>query len=295
MDNTYWSTYVQSSEELYSSRALRFRQDNQSVWIGAMGVEDGTDILEVGCGGGLFTHRIKAALPNVRATGLDLDDAHVAYAADKAASLGLDCAFVSGDACALPFQAGTFDLCFSHTVMNFCDPDRFAAEQYRVLRTGGRMVAMDVVNFGNTAERWLPAEEGEEKRLFDRLWDAAGQSSLSHIAYHANSKRQWAKSMEAAGFGHISMRVLAAVSYCPDSHDVSRALAHEQINDDRLSELSSVEKARRMAPAALTAQEMARLTALINARYDARIARYEGGDKLWDYGTSTVLCVCGTK
>lgn len=295
MRNTEWSTYVQTPEELYRSRALRFRQDNQAIWLDAMGVTDGMDILEVGCGGGVFSHRIKAALANTRVTGLDLDDAHVAYATDMAATLGLDCAFVAGDACALPFDAGTFDLCFSHTVMNFCDPDMFAAEQYRVLRPGGRMVAMDVVNFGNTAERWLPTEEGEEKRLFDRLWDAANHNRHSRVTFHSNSKRQWAKSMQEAGFARISMRVLAAVSYCPDSYDVSRAHAHEQINEDRLSELSSVQKARRMAPAALTAQELERLNGLINARYDARIARYESGEQLWDYGTSTVLCVCGTK
>jgi len=34
--NNYWSAYVQSSEELYQSRALRFREDNADLWLSAL-------------------------------------------------------------------------------------------------------------------------------------------------------------------------------------------------------------------------------------------------------------------
>lgn len=293
--NKYWSTYVQTSEELYRSRALRFREDNQSAWLNLMSVTDGLNVLEVGCGGGLFCHRIKAALPNTKVTGLDLDEAHISFAISKASELNLDCTFVPGDACKLPFGADTFDLCFSHTVMNFCAPDTFAAEQYRVLKAAGRMVAMDVINFGNTAERWVPTEESEENRLFDRLWAAARQNELSRIRRHSDSKQQWAKSMCMAGFTNITFRTLAAITYCPDSFEVSDKLAHEQIDEDRLSELCSIEKARRMAPNALTSEAFVRLTDLINIRYDTRIEQYKRGERIWDFGTTTVLAVIGTK
>ncbi len=293
--NKYWSTYVQTSEELYRSRALRFREDNQSIWLNLMGVTDGLNVLEVGCGGGLFCHRIKSALPNTNVTGLDFDDAHILFAINKASELNLDCMFISGDACKLPFEANTFDLCFSHTVMNFCSLDTFAAEQYRVLKAYGRMVAMDVINFGNTAERWAPTEESEEKRLYDHLWTAASQNELSQIRRHSDSKQQWAKSMCVAGFTNISFRTLAAITYCPDSFEVSSELAYEQINVDRLSELCSIEKARRMAPNALTSEEFVRLTDLINIRYDTRIEQYKRGERIWDFGTTTVIAVIGTK
>lgn len=295
MGNTYWSTYVQTSEELYRSRALRFREDNQAVWLDMLGVADGMNILEVGCGGGLFSHRIKLAMPGATVTGMDLDNAHVAYAASKAAELGIDCTFISADACSLPFEANTFDLCFSHTVMSFCDPDAFASEQYRVLTSNGRMVAMDVINRGDAAERWVPEENTTEKLLFDRLWDAASKNENSQIKRHSNSKRQWAASMQKAGFTDIAFRVLATMTYCPDSADIDKEMAYEQINEDRLSELCSIEKARHMAPEALTAQAFAELTDLINARYDKRILQYDRGERLWDYGTTTVLAVIGTK
>lgn len=293
--NTYWSTYVQTTEELYGSRALRFREDNSQTWLNMMGAVDGMRILEVGCGGGLFCHRVKVALPDAHVTGLDLDDGHVAYAARKAAELDLDCTFVAGDACQLPFSAETFDLAFSHTVMCFCDPDRFSSEQYRVLSAGGHMVAMDVINRGNSAEQWLPPNDTEEQRLFDRLWAAACLNDLSQIKRQSDSKRQWAESMRTAGFVDISFRTLATISYCPDSADVDDERALDQISQDRLSTLSSCEKARRMAPEALSTAAYQRLTDLINHRYDERVALYQRSERLWDYNTSTVLAVVGAK
>ena len=291
--SVYWSTYVQTSEELYASRALRFRHDNSQLWLDALGAENGMKVLETGCGGGVFCHRIKEALPECSVTGTDLDAGHIAFAQRKSAELGMDCTFLCCDACAMPFKDASFDLAFSHTVMCFCDPDRFAAEQYRVLRDGGRMTAMDVINRAS-AERWLP-ENPRESELFGKLWEAASQNEHSDIPRFADSKRVWAESMKKAGFKEITFKVLAVVSYCPDSADVSRETAMEMINEDRLSALSSAQKARIMAPGALTEAEYAELESLINARYDERIALYDRGEKLWDYGTSTVIAVTGVK
>ncbi len=291
--SVYWSTYVQTSEELYASRALRFRQDNAPLWLEAIGVQDGMNVLEAGCGGGIFCHRIKEMLPGCRVTGIDLDAGHIDYARAKTAELGMDCEFLRCDACDMPFADASFDLAFSHTVMCFCDPDRFAAEQHRVLKNGGRMTAMDVINRAS-AERWLP-ENPRESELFGRLWEAASQNEHSDIPRFSDSKRVWAASMEKAGFTQIEFRVLAVMSYCPDSADVSREMALAMINEERLSALSSVRKACVMAPAALTEQEYAELEALIHGRYDDRIALYDRGEKLWDYATSTVIAITGVK
>ncbi len=60
--NTDWSNYVQTPEELYRSRALRFNGLNKDVWLRAMGIQSGMNVLEVGCGSGIFCHRIKTFL-----------------------------------------------------------------------------------------------------------------------------------------------------------------------------------------------------------------------------------------
>lgn len=291
--SVYWSTYVQTSEELYASRALRFREDNAGVWLDAIGVKDGMHVLEAGCGGGVFSHRVKAALPGCSVTGIDYDAGHIEYARAKTAELGLDCEFLCCDACDMPFADECFDLAFSHTVMCFCDPDRFAAEHYRVLKNGGRMTAMDVIN-RPSSERWIP-ENPREGELFGKLWEAASQNKNSNIPRFSDSKRVWAQSMEKAGFTDINFKVLAVMSYCPDSADVPRDLALAMINEERLSALCSVRKARVMAPDALTAEGYAELETLIHQRYDERIALCGRGEKLWDYATSTVLAITGVK
>ena len=99
--NSDWSRYVQTSEELYRSRALRFHDGNRDLWLQALGVKDGMKVLELGCGGGIFCHRIKTYLPNTRVTGLDFDTGHIKYAKAKSVEFGLDCAFINGDATAL--------------------------------------------------------------------------------------------------------------------------------------------------------------------------------------------------
>jgi 2-polyprenyl-3-methyl-5-hydroxy-6-metoxy-1,4-benzoquinol methylase len=65
MNNYIWSKYVQTTEELYYSREMRFNDSNKDLWLNAIGVKSGQNILEVGCAGGIFCHRIKKYVPEV--------------------------------------------------------------------------------------------------------------------------------------------------------------------------------------------------------------------------------------
>lgn len=293
--NHYWSTYVQKTEELYMSRSLKFTRENMVRWLGAMRLRDGMRLLEVGCAGGLLCHRIKEALPGTEVTGLDFDLGHIEYARRKSAELGLDCDFVEGDACALPFADERFDACFSHTVINFCEPTAFVREQYRVLKPGGRMMILCVVNTPSGPEAWVPVEGDADKLLFDRVWAAAERNPNSDIKRYEGSPERYFVHLQKAGFCEISADAVAAVTYAPDCANVSREAALAQINEDRLSALCSAEKAYIMAPDALTAEEYALLCAQINARFDTRIARYERGEKCWEFRVATVLVISGTK
>lgn len=72
-------------------------------------------------------------------------------------------------------------------------------------------------------------------------------------------------------------------------------MARAQINDDRISELSSVEKAYKMAPNALSITEYQTLLDMINRRYDKKILQYENGDKNWEFRITTTVLISGTK
>lgn len=292
--NTYWSTYVQSSEELYRSRELRFHEGNKELWLNALQVKDGMQILEVGCGGGIFCHRIKTYLPNTKVVGLDRDSGHVEYAKQKSKELGIDCTFINGDAVALPFQNDAFDLCFSHTVFDFCEPDAYIREQQRVLKPDGKMVIANVYG-GYNSEQWKPTDTDEEKALFDRLWSQAEKNELSQIKKNGVGIQHYPKYLRQAGFKNIKIEAIAVVPYSPDSGDVSRDAARRQINENRLSEISSVHKARLMAPSALTDTEYTQLVAMIHRRYDRRIEQYEQGNEVWDFSISTIFMASGVK
>lgn len=293
--NTYWSQYVQKTEELYLSRALKFNRGNMDKWIAAMELRDGMKILEVGCAGGLLCHRLKECLPNAEITGLDFDTGHIAFAERKAKELNLQCSFVAGDAVKLPFEDGSFDVCCSHTVMNFCEPRKFVGEQYRVLKPGGRMIIMDVYGRGLSPEAWVPTDGCEEKELFNKVWSAASENPNSEIKRYENRPEKYAGYLEAQGFHNISVDAMATVNFAPDYDNVDDETALAQINDDRISELSSVEKAYALAPDGLSQEEYRDLTDMINRRYDEKIRQYKSGSKSYDFRIATTVLISGTK
>lgn len=293
--NNYWSTYVQYTEELYRSRALRFHDGNKDLWLNLIGVQDGMNVLEVGCGSGIFCHRIKTYLPNTKVTGIDLDSGHIEYAKKKSAELGVDCTFINGDATALPFPDNTYDLCFSYTVIDFCEPSLFINEQKRVLKPGGTLTVLNILGGGINSEMWKPENADEEKALFDKLWSQAEKNKLSDIKKYPLSLCDYPIHLEKAGLKEINLNVLAVASYNPDSCRVSESAAMEQINENRYCELCSVQKAQSMAPAALTDTEFETLLALINRKYDQRIRKYQSGEKLWDFSAGITFAASGKK
>ncbi|MHB1153906.1 MAG: class I SAM-dependent methyltransferase [Eubacteriales bacterium] len=293
--NTYWSTYVQKTEELYNSRALKFHRGNIDKWASAMQIQDGMKILEVGCAGGLLCHRLKEYLPNTDITGLDFDLGHIEYANKKSKELNLACDFIAGDATALPFNENTFDVCYSHTVINFCEPELFVGEQYRVLKTGGKIIILCVINPSNKPEEWIPTDGCDEKKLFDKVWQEASKNSKSDIKKYENNAEKYFEYINNQGFKNISIDTVATVKYAPDCYNISHDMAIAQINEDRLSEACSVEKAYIMAPEALTDEEYCLLLKLINRRYDKRIEQYEKGEKSWEFRVATTLVISGTK
>ena len=294
--NKIWSQFVQSSEELYRSRALRFNAANKNLWLAAMEITDGINVLEIGCGGGIFCHRIKEFLPNCTVTGMDRDAGHIEYATAKTAELGLDCKFVVGDALELPFTANTFDACTSHTVLEHVPAEKFLSEQHRVLKPGG-VTSVLCVQTGMTIspENWKPTES-EENDLLSKAWDKAGNFDKEHgIGAYGLRPDEILAALEKAGFTNVNVKFICAGWYAPDNADVSDEMAIEMINVNRLHTLSSMTKALNIAPDGLTKAEAMRLAELVNQRYDARVDMYKKGEKLWDVACSTVLVATGCK
>ena len=290
-----WSNFVQTSEELYLSRRLRFRHDNGQLWLDAMGLKEGMNILEVGAGSGPFCHRIKELMPSTVVTGLDRDEGHIEYAKNKSKELGLDCSFVKGDALNLPFDEGTFDATTSHTVVEHVETTKFLSEQLRVLKPGGVCSVLSVRQGVSTyPEPWDVEDKDEESNLYKKLWANAGSFDKEHgVAAYGLKENELPKAMEVAGFTNVSVNFIHSVWYCPDSASFSKEYALLQIEMNRVFALHSIQKALAIDPNALTGPEQDRLAKLINKRFDKRVEDYLAGIKHWDMAVSSVMCAVG--
>ena len=293
--NTHWSQYVQTPDMLYRSRAVRFHDRNRDLWLEAIGAKGDMDILEIGCGPGLFTHRVKQYLPDARVTGLDLDDGFIAYSREKASELALDCAYVQGDALAMPFADASFDLCYSHTVSEHLPIQPFLLEQRRVLRPGGRITVLSVRTNASLPDCGENGTTPEEAALWEKLNRAGEGKTPIPVCAHPMTESEFPLALEEAGFREVDLRFFCVTYYAPDSSSVPPELALEQIEADRICALEGLAVLTRLAPAALHDGERQRLLTLVNARFDARVTSWRANEKRWDVTAKMILVATGIR
>jgi len=119
-------------------------------------------VLDLGTGTGDLALRIaKKGGKKVEVHGLDFSKPMLELARMKAQKLGLDrIEFQFGDAAAIPFDTGYFDalgIAFAFRNLTYRNPDtqKFLSEILRVLRTGGRFVAVETSQPDNPILRKL--------------------------------------------------------------------------------------------------------------------------------------------
>jgi len=99
----------------------------------------GQDVLDVGCGDGLYT--VALARRGARVFGLDRSLPALRSATRKADEVGVRMRLAAGDAIRLPFADTSFELVVAVTVLCFVSsPENAIREVERVLRPGGRFV-----------------------------------------------------------------------------------------------------------------------------------------------------------
>jgi len=102
------------------------------------GVRVGERVLDVACGTGVVA--ITAALRGAKAAGLDLTPKLIERARENAAVAGVDVEFIEGDAEALPYPDGSFDVVLSQYGHMFAPRPAVAVrEMLRVLKKNGRI------------------------------------------------------------------------------------------------------------------------------------------------------------
>ena len=143
-----WSVYFQTPDYLERTRMTLILPEYEPLICAWCGLSDGSRVLDVGCGTGFFTRLLKRGNPKANLIGLEMEKNFVERAKIEAAAENLDIEFLQGDALALPFADGYFDLVVSHTFLtSISNPEKSFSEMKRVLRHGGRIASVTTMNF----------------------------------------------------------------------------------------------------------------------------------------------------
>nr|WP_157681278.1 class I SAM-dependent methyltransferase [Mycobacterium sp. JS623] len=156
---------------------------NYDALVAQAELTEGQCVLEIGCGTGNVTARIKRAAPGTDVIATDPDPLALARAQRKTHGL-TGIRFERAYAQQLPFADGTFDRAFSSMMLHHLDEDVkavAATELYRVLRPGGQLHIVDIGGHTTAhhglAARWMkdnPHATGNLDDAIPRLLRSAG-------------------------------------------------------------------------------------------------------------------------
>jgi ubiquinone/menaquinone biosynthesis C-methylase UbiE len=120
-------------------------QASKRLMLERIALEPGEAVLDVGCGlGNDLFDMVELVGPAGRLVGLDASEVMIAEARRRAEELKLPITFEVGEAQALPFPDGTFDVCRAGRLLEHLpDAGRALTEIVRVTRAGGRVVVFD--------------------------------------------------------------------------------------------------------------------------------------------------------
>ena len=125
--------------------------------------QQGTRLLELGCGPGFYACRLSEEYPTLRTTGVDLSETLIRRAESRAAARHLsNCSFQHADAHSLPYPSGSIDtIVVSRLFLIVPEKEGIVREIFRVLKPSGRVFVAEPTSGFRTrlplAVMWLLA------------------------------------------------------------------------------------------------------------------------------------------
>lgn len=145
MDPVDYDAIAPVFDRRYAENDYRPVADELMAFIGSR-----TTALDVGCGTGYWTAAVAAA--GTRTLGIDPSAGMLRRAQRRLGEAGL----VLGVAERLPFRRHVFDRLFCiNSFHHFRNPERFAAEAFRVLRSEGGLMVIGLDPHGGSDRWWL--------------------------------------------------------------------------------------------------------------------------------------------
>lgn len=289
--NHFWSDRIQSIGTLDSSRKLRFSDRFQNAYTELFRLEEGARILEIGCGTGALCRALKRWYPSAEVVGLDRDDAFIDYARERNTGE----TYRKGDATALPFADGSFDVTISNTVSEHVEPSGFFGEQRRVLRDGGVCLLLSARRGIQHPAACVREESAFETEIWERVdADFRRAAKENGVGAYALNEMELPAAMEKYGFRDVETHYLA-INLTPDDPFYAPEEACDMINANRQNDLDNIERMESVAPGAVSRADREMLARLVNERYDRRLALYAAGKKQWDVTLGLTMLLRGVK
>ena len=185
------ATWMDGNYDYFS----RFMESSAVEFLDRLDIGAGTSLLDVACGSGQLA--LVAARRGIRTTGVDIATNAILAARGRAESEGLDVRFDEGDAEALPYRTGSFDVVASIFGAMFAPrPELVAAELVRVCRPGGVLAMANwtkegfigqmfkmVARFIAPAGMSSPVLWGDETTVVERLGSDVSDLRLKRVLY----------------------------------------------------------------------------------------------------------------
>lgn len=167
-------------------------------------------VLELGCGSGIFTRALLAALPDATITATDRDEALLSHARQHLAAEVLSgrVTFARADVANLPYPARSFDLVACRCLlMHQPDPLLVVAEMYRMASVGGLALAIE--------PDWGARALYPDGEALAELLDLARRARAFGFPDLLLGRKLYAL-LRAAGFVEIRLRATAFIETADD-------------------------------------------------------------------------------
>ncbi len=186
--------YIHGTAPSEQKRLAGLNRMTNAAFLDFLRVPAGARVLEVGSGLGLLAAEVASAAPDVEVVGVELSPAQIA-----AAAAAPRVRFVQGDAHALDFPDGSFDVVYARYLLeHVADPERVVREMRRVAKTGARVAVCENDVSLLRFDPPCPA--------FDRAWAIFTQFQAS-LGGDGLIGRRLYRLLRAAGFTAIELSV----------------------------------------------------------------------------------------
>lgn len=285
--SNFWSKTVQSTELLDTSRKEKFNENNRKLWFNLLQIRNDLKVLEVGCGSGHFTNMIKTYYPTCEVYGIDLDDNNIKFAKNESKKLNIDVHYQVADVKHLPFENNSFDIVFSHTLIEHLPFDDFIKEQKRVLKKGGKLIIMrvDMVKKNDKPFMYLEDE-------INQVYSGISYPKNTNVGGYLEDPDITMQRLDQYGFNKIKFNYDRIIFYMPDIES-SKKVAISQIEKNYQTKLSNAIFVTNRSK--VDAKTKDKLLNLLKRQYEERLRLLNLNKKIFDFQSSLLITICAKK